>query len=46
MAYPSFEDLEVWQKACRLAVRIYEVLKDLKDYGLKDQMTRSAISIA
>jgi four helix bundle protein len=46
MAYPSFEDLEVWQKACRLAVGIYEVLKDLKDYGLKDQMTPSAISIA
>jgi four helix bundle protein len=46
MAYQSFEDLEVWQKACRLAVRIYEVLKDSRDYGLKDQMTRAAISIA
>jgi four helix bundle protein len=46
MAYQSFEDLEVWQKACRLAVRIYEVLRDSRDYGLKDQMTRAAISIA
>lgn len=44
--YHSFEDLEVWKKACRLAVRIYEVLKDCRDFGLKDQMTRSAISIA
>jgi len=46
MAYSSFEDLDVWQRACRLGVRIYEVLKNCKDYGLKDQMTRSAISIA
>jgi four helix bundle protein len=46
MAYQSFEDLEVWQKACRLAVRIYEIFKNSRDYGLKDQMTRSAISIA
>ena len=46
MAYNSFEKLEVWQKACRLAVSIYDILKNCKDYGLKDQMTRSAISIA
>ena len=46
MGYSSFEDLEVWQRACRLAVRIYEVLKNCKDYGLKEQMTRSAVSIA
>ena len=46
MGYSSFEDLEVWQRACRLAVRVYEVLKDCKDFGLKDQMTRAAVSIA
>ncbi len=46
MAYGSFEDLEVWKRACRLAVRVYEVLHDCHDYGLKDQMTRSSISIA
>ncbi len=46
MAYGSFEDLEVWKRACRLAVRIYEVLQDCRDYGLKDQMTRASISIA
>jgi len=44
--YHSFEDLEVWQKACDLAVRVYEVLKDCRDYGLKDQMCRAAVSIA
>ncbi|MCK5508821.1 MAG: four helix bundle protein [Desulfobacterales bacterium] len=46
MAYNSFENLEVWKRGCRIAVRIYEILKDCRDYGLKDQMTRSAVSIA
>ena len=45
MSYQSFEDLEVWKRSCRLAVRVYQELKDCKDYGLKDQMTRSAVSI-
>ena len=46
MAFQSFEDLDVWKRACRLAVRVYDVLSDCRDYGLKDQMTRSAVSIA
>jgi len=46
MAYESFEDLEVWKRSCRLAVRVYQVLSDCKDYGLKDQMTRAAVSIS
>jgi len=46
MAYGSFEDLEVWKRTCRLAVRVYEMLQTCHDYGLKDQMTRSSISIA
>ncbi len=46
MAYSSFEDLDVWKRASRLAVQTYEVLKDCRDYGLKDQMCRAAVSIA
>ena len=46
MSYRSFEELEVWKLGCRLAVRVYEVLKDCKDYGLKDQMTRAAVSVS
>ena len=45
MSYKSFEDLEVWKKACRLAVWVYKILKECKEYGLKDQMTRAAVSI-
>ena len=46
MAYSSFENLEIWKRSCRLAVQIYEILKDCTDFGLKDQMTRAAVSIA
>lgn len=45
MAYRFFEELEVWKKGCRLAVRVYEALDGFRDFGLKDQMTRSAVSI-
>jgi len=46
VGYRSFEELEVWKRACRLAVRVYEVLSGCKDYGLKGQMTGAAVSIA
>ena len=41
----SFEDLEVWKKSCRLSVRLYRLLNDCRDFGLRDQMQRAAISI-
>lgn len=46
MSYSSFEDLDVWKRASRLAVHTYEVLRDCSDFGLKDQMCRAAVSIA
>ncbi len=46
MPFHSFEDLEVWKLSCRLAIRLYADLQACKDYGLKDQMTRAAVSIA
>lgn len=44
--YQSFEDLEVWKRACSLAVRVYEALRNCKDFGLRNQMQRAAVSIA
>ena len=41
----SFEDLEVWKKSCRLAVRLYELLADCRDSGLKNQMLRASVSV-
>jgi four helix bundle protein len=46
MAFSSFEDLEVWKRACSLAVFVYQCLKKSKEFGLRDQMQRSAVSIA
>ena len=46
MGYESFEELEVWKRACRLAVLVYELLGKCEDFGLKGQMTRAAVSIA
>jgi len=40
-----FEDLDVWKRAMNLSVSLYKDLKNLKDYGFKDQITRSGLSI-
>ncbi len=40
-----FEDLEVWKRAARLSADIYKELSGLKDYGFRDQITRSGLSI-
>lgn len=45
MAYRSFEELEVWKRACQLAVRVYEALRECRDFGLRDQMQRAAVSV-
>jgi four helix bundle protein len=41
----SFEDLDVWKESMRLTVDVYQKLKNCKDYGFKDQIQRSAVSI-
>jgi four helix bundle protein len=41
-----FEDLDVWKRAARLSADIYRQLKDLRDYGFRDQITRSGLSIS
>ena len=45
MAYQSFEDLEVWQRGCRLTVDIFKAFQRCKEFTLKDQIQRSALSI-
>lgn len=45
MAYQSFEDLEVWQRGCRLSVEIYRAFERSKRYSLKDQIERAGLSI-
>ena len=45
MAYQSFEELEVWKRACRLAVDTSLLLKDSKVFYIRDQMQRAALSV-
>jgi len=42
----KFEDLEVWKEGVRLTVDIYKALQGCKDFSLRDQLQRSAVSIA
>lgn len=41
----NFENLEVWKRGCRLAVNVCVASHKSRDFALKDQMQRSAISI-
>ncbi len=44
-----FKELRVWQDAVGLAERIYIITRDgsfVKDFGLKDQIQRAAVSVA
>ena len=45
MSIEKYEDLDVWKESMRLAVEIYNNLNGCKDYGLKNQLQRSAVSI-
>jgi four helix bundle protein len=45
MAFQFFEDLDVWKRACRLAVEVVKAFAKSKKHVFKDQMTRAAISI-
>ena len=45
MAYQSFEDLEVWQRGCRLSVAIFQTFESSKKFSLKDQLERAGLSI-
>lgn len=40
-----FEDLNVWKEGMRLARDIYKQLESSKDFGLRNQMQRAAVSI-
>jgi four helix bundle protein len=45
----NFQELRVWQCAKNIAVKVYKLTRSTyisKDFGLKDQLQRSAVSIA
>ena len=40
------ETLKVWKTSARLSADVYKFFSDCKDYGFKDQITRSCLSIS
>jgi four helix bundle protein len=45
----SFEELDVWKEGCNIAIELYGVTnigKFARDFGLRDQIRRSSVSIA
>ncbi len=48
MGIEKFEDLEVWKLARELTGKVYRITSEglfAKDYGLKDQIRRAAVSV-
>lgn len=46
MGSVRFEDLEVWKRSARLSAEVYKGLAALRDYGFRDQITRSSLSVS
>ena len=48
MGYQGFKELRVWQEARNLSIAVYKLTENgrfSKDYGLKEQTRKSAVSI-
>ena len=45
MATQTFEDLDVWKRGCRQAVAICRLVREWRNYALRDQMTRASVSV-
>ena len=41
----GFEQLDVWRRSSKLCTEIYKHFQHVNDFGFKDQITRSALSI-
>ena len=41
----GFEQLEVWKRSSKLCTELYKHFNNIKDFGFRDQITRSSLSI-
>ena len=41
----ALNGLEVWKRSRILAVNVYKLMKNCRDFGFKDQITRASISV-
>jgi four helix bundle protein len=40
-----YENMDVWKRSRKLTIEVYKTLSQCRDYGFKDQITRSALSV-
>lgn len=40
-----FRELEVWKRSYLLSKKVYALMTECKDYGFKDQICRSSVSV-
>lgn len=46
MKIERFEDILAWQKGKQLAIEIYNILRQNKDFGFRDQILRASVSVS
>ena len=45
MVIKKFEDISSWKKSKELVLLIYNIFKDSKDFGFKNQIERASVSV-
>ncbi len=41
----NYRELDVWKRSMNLSIAIYQNLSGLRNFGFKDQITRSSLSV-
>jgi four helix bundle protein len=41
----KYKNLNVWKESFQLSVELYNILRDSKEYGIKDHIISSSLSI-
>ena len=42
----ALRGLDVWRRSCRLSVDVYKLVAECREFGFRDQVSRSALSVA
>jgi len=45
MGFRQFEEILAWQKSKDLTLRVYRLFSESRDFGFRDQIQRSSVSI-
>ncbi|MDP3883093.1 MAG: four helix bundle protein [Candidatus Staskawiczbacteria bacterium] len=46
MRIEKFEEIISWQRGTELSVMIYDIFRNSRDYGFRDQIQRAAVSVS